>query len=179
MLYTRSNRLSNRFDNRLYRIYKHSTGCQTGLSNPFDNRFDNWLYRVYSQLSNLLYNPVWQLAALCKQTSNRLDVCLHDRLYRVNGVSRLSSMRLVNSRWATVSILCPKNVTTLSHYNSDTHESILIIFGTNVTEKVGNQKIFFIFRPHLTSVFLLPGETGNQEIVYFHLNAACFLGDCL
>jgi len=26
------NRLSNRFDNRLYRVYKHSTGCQTRLT---------------------------------------------------------------------------------------------------------------------------------------------------
>jgi len=25
-------RLSNRFDNRLYRVYKHSTGCQTRLT---------------------------------------------------------------------------------------------------------------------------------------------------
>jgi len=27
-----SNRLLNRFDNRLYRVYKHSTGCQTRLT---------------------------------------------------------------------------------------------------------------------------------------------------
>jgi len=32
-------------------------------------------------------------------------------------------------------------------------------------------KIYFIFPPHLTA---LPGETGNPEIAYFHLNAACF-----
>ena len=31
-LYTRYNRLSNRFDNRLYRVYKHLPGCQTGLT---------------------------------------------------------------------------------------------------------------------------------------------------
>jgi len=47
----------NRSDNRLYRVNKHPTGCQTGLynrlyarysrlSNPFDNWFDNRLYRV-------------------------------------------------------------------------------------------------------------------------------------
>jgi len=41
----------------------------------------------------------------------------------------------------------PKNVTTLSRYNSDKHELILIIFGTNVTEKVGNQSTLF---SHLT-----------------------------
>jgi len=28
--------------------------------------------------------------------------------------------------------------------------------------------------PRLTSASALPGETGNPEIVSFHLNAACF-----
>jgi len=27
-----SNRLSNGFDNRLYRVYKHLPGCETGLT---------------------------------------------------------------------------------------------------------------------------------------------------
>jgi len=35
--------------------------------------------------------------------------------------------------------------------------------------------MYFIFPPHLTNASTLPGETGNPEIVYFHLNAACFL----
>jgi len=30
--YTRHNQLSIRFDNRLYRVYEHSTGCQTRLA---------------------------------------------------------------------------------------------------------------------------------------------------
>jgi len=34
--------------------------------------------------------------------------------------------------------------------------------------------MYFIFRPHLTSASVLPGETGNLEIASFHLNAACF-----
>jgi len=38
---------------------------------------------------------------------------------------------------------CPKNVTNLSRYNSDICESILIIFGTNLAEKAGNQKVYF------------------------------------
>jgi len=68
--------------------------------------------------------------------------------------------------------LCPnKNVTTLSCHNSDIQELILIIFGTNVTEKVG----YFIFSPHLTSASELSGETGNPEITSFQLNAVCFL----
>jgi len=34
--------------------------------------------------------------------------------------------------------------------------------------------MYFIFPPHLTSASALPGETGNQEIASFHLNAAYF-----
>jgi len=36
-----------------------------------------------------------------------------------------------------------KNVTVLSHYNSNTHESILIIFNINVAEKMHNQKVLY------------------------------------
>jgi len=36
-----------------------------------------------------------------------------------------------------------KNITNLSRYNSDVHESILIIFGTSVTEKAGNQMVLY------------------------------------
>jgi len=35
-------------------------------------------------------------------------------------------------------------------------------------------KTYFIFPPHLTKTSALPGETGNQEIGSFHLNAVCF-----
>jgi len=31
---------------------------------------------------------------------------------------------------------CPKNVTALSHHNSDTHKPILIIYGRNIAQKV-------------------------------------------
>jgi len=34
--------------------------------------------------------------------------------------------------------------------------------------------MYFIFPPYLTNASVLPGETGNPEIVYFHLNAAFF-----
>ena len=37
-------------DNRLYRVNKHPTACQTELYNRFDNRFDNRLYRVNGAL---------------------------------------------------------------------------------------------------------------------------------
>jgi len=34
--------------------------------------------------------------------------------------------------------------------------------------------MYFIFPPHLTSASALPEETGNPEITFFQLNAACF-----
>ena len=63
-----------------------------------------------------------------------------------------------------------KNVTTLSRYNSDIHESILIIFGTNVPEKVGNQRCF-IFPPHLTSASVLPDEMKKDKTSSLSLSA--------
>jgi len=59
------------------------------MSNPFDNQFDNWLYHVYCQLSNRLYNPVWQpvertVAVRSTRLLNRLYNQFNNRLYRVN-----------------------------------------------------------------------------------------------
>ena len=68
-----------------------------------------------------------------------------------------------------------KNVpifTTCYNFYMCIHSSIATIFGTSVAEKVGNQNIFY-FPPHLTSASALPVETGNPEIVSFHLNVAC------
>ena len=36
-------------------------------------------------------------------------------------------------------------------------------------------KTYFIFSPHLTNPSALPRETGNPEIMSFHLNDAYFL----
>jgi len=48
-----------------------------------------------------------------------------------------------------------KNVPPVTCYNCDVHHSLMIIFGTNVTEKVGNQT-YFIFPSHLTSASAPP-----------------------
>jgi len=63
----------------------------------------------------------------------------------------------------------PKNVTTLFHYKSDIHESILIIFGTNqmLLRKYVIKKCFIfpphIFPPHLTSASVLHGEMKKDK----------------
>jgi len=50
------------------------------------------------------------------------------------------------------------------------HESILIIFGTNITEKVGNEQVLY-FLPHITNASALPGQMQNTKIATFHSNA--------
>ena len=49
------------------------------------------------------------------------------------------------SRWASAHILhlVSKNVPPLTCYNLDIHRSIMIIFGTSVTEKVGVQNVLY------------------------------------
>jgi len=70
----------------------------------------------------------------------------------------------------TEATLCPKKVTTLSRYNSDIHESILIIFGTNVLEKYAIKR-YFIFSPQPTSASALPGEMKKNKNSILSLNA--------
>jgi len=61
----------------------------------------------------------------------------------------------------------------LSYYDLYIHGSIVTIFGKMLPRKYAI-KMYFIFPRHLTSASALPAETGNPEIVSFHLNAACF-----
>ena len=55
-------------------------------------------------------------------------------------------------------------------YNIDTYEQILIFFGRNVTDKVGNQKCFDML-PQTTCASALPGKRGKHENHIFHSNA--------
>jgi len=52
-----------------------------------------------------------------------------------------------------------QKVPPLTYYTLDMHDSITIIFGRSVTEKVRNQN--FVFPPHLFSASALPCEIGN------------------
>jgi len=49
-------------------------------------------------------------------------------------------------RWKLYAV--SKNVTTLSHYNSDKHESIRIIFGVSVNKKVSSRKVLHFPTSH-------------------------------
>ena len=64
-------RLSNRIDNRLYRAYKHSSGCQT---------------RLRTGLTTGWIKPVGCLFTRYSRVLNRLYIHLDNRLYRVNEV---------------------------------------------------------------------------------------------
>ena len=65
---------------------------------------------------------------------------------------------------------CLKNVPPLACYNFDAHECILIFFGRNVTDKVGNQRCFTM-PPQITSSSALSGKTGKYKNRIFHSNA--------
>ena len=46
------------------------------------------------------------------------------------------------------STLCLKNIPDVFSYNSQKHCRIFIIFGRNITEKVGNQKMLYFSTSH-------------------------------
>ena len=60
-----------------------------------------------------------------------------------------------------------KNVPPLACYTFDAHEWILIFFGTNVTDKVSNQKTLY-YAPEITCASALPVKTGKHENHIFH-----------
>ena len=105
--FTRYNLLSNRFDNRLYRVYKHSTGCQTRLTTGLTNGWivytagcqtgcqtrlttgltTGWMF-VYTiqPVVKPVVQPVWQPVVSCKRgfsqhvfkVSATVQTCTHD-----------------------------------------------------------------------------------------------------
>ena len=91
--FTRYNRLSNRFHNRLYGVYKHSTGCQsrltTGLTNGCIVYTAGCQTCCITQLNEqwLFVQPVGCLFTRYSGLSNRLYNRFDNRLYRVNGIS--------------------------------------------------------------------------------------------
>jgi len=88
--FTRYNRLSSRIDNRLYRVHKHSTGCQThlttcltngcivytaccqtGCTTQLDNRLnEQWLF--VQPVVKLVVKRVWQPVECCEVDLVRL-----------------------------------------------------------------------------------------------------------
>ena len=67
-----------------------------------------------------------------------------------------------------------KNVPPLTCYNLDIHSSITIIFGTRVTEKVGNQNVLYF---PTSSNLCVCTTWGNRKpkIASFDLNSAYFI----
>jgi len=86
--FTRYNRLSNRlyngFNNQLYRVNKHSTGCPTGCqtSNRFDNRFDNRVERTATVRSTGCQTGLYNQFRFENRLYTRYSR-LSNRLYRV------------------------------------------------------------------------------------------------
>jgi len=77
---------------------------------------------------------------------------------------------------------CVSNqLTRVACYNFDTRELVLIIFWQKCHWESKQWKTlnFSTSPKFLTSVSVIPGETGNREIAPFHLNAACSLASML
>jgi len=72
--------------------------------------------------------------------------------------------------WCVVFTLCLKNVPHLTCYNFDAHECILIFFGRDVTDKVGNQKTHY----SATSKNLCFCTTWQNENHIFHSIGLCY-----
>ena len=107
--FTRYSLLSNRLYNRLYRVNKHPTGCQTGFDNRFDNRVERTAVRstgcqtgFYNRFDNRLYTRYNRL-------SNRFDNRFDNRLYRVNGASEFSAVFVFFQQYSTNSSFCSRS----------------------------------------------------------------------
>ena len=71
-----SNRFYNRFDNWLYRVNKHPTGCQAGLTTRLTT---GWMF-VYTiqPVVNTVVQSVWQPVVSCKWGMRHIqDLILH------------------------------------------------------------------------------------------------------
>jgi len=88
-LHTQYNRLSNPFDNRLYRVYKHPTGCQTLFVKPVvqPGLTTGW---TNSCSFNMVVKPVWQSIGCLFTRYSRLSNRIDNRFYRVNGVLQVT-----------------------------------------------------------------------------------------
>jgi len=82
----------------------------------------------------------------------------------------------------TVYTVSQKNVLPLACYNFDTHELILVFFGRNVTDKVGNQKTLYCATSN-NLCFCTTWQNGETRKSHFSLNwtvyAECTCGHCL
>jgi len=65
-LFTRYSQLYNRFDNRLYSVNKHLTGCQTGLTTGWIECSYTWYSRLWNLLSNVMAAQSNIGGALCE-----------------------------------------------------------------------------------------------------------------
>jgi len=66
-----------------------------------------------------------------------------------------------------------KNVPPLACYNFDAHEWILIFFGRNVTNKVGNQKTLY-YAGSNSLCFCTSWQNGETRNHIFHSTGLCY-----
>jgi len=67
-----------------------------------------------------------------------------------------------------------KNVPPVACYNFDAHEWILIFFGRNVTDKVGNQTTLYYATSNNLCFCTIPGKMRKHENHIFHSIRLCY-----
>jgi len=75
------------FDNRLYRVYKHSTGCQTRLTTGLTTGCVMYTIGCQTGCTTRFGNRLNEQSVRLTRLSNRLSNRFDSQLYRVNGVS--------------------------------------------------------------------------------------------
>ena len=73
---------------------------------------------------------------------------------------------------AAIYTVSQKNVPHLACYNFDAHEWILIFFGRNVTDKVGNQKMLY-YATSNNMCFCTTWQNAEHENHTFHSTGLC------
>jgi len=118
----RSTRLSNWVDNRLYRVNKHSTGCQTGLTT-------GWMF-VYTiqPVVKPVVQQVWQPAVSCKRGITQSVAKQLLKSWRTSETWTLSWCRGTCCRpladWRTAVWLCPGRTRRLPPWDAGTAAAV-------------------------------------------------------
>jgi len=99
----------------------------------------------------------WASAKLCGVVSSRDRAAIPFDIRRSNCLHRVS-----------------KNVPPLACYNFDAREWILIFFGRNVTDEVGNQKTLYYATSSNLCCFCTTCQMGKHENHIFHSIGLCY-----
>ena len=106
------------------------------------------------------------------QSSTGEQALSHSKVMHINTSFRdpnKSAQNVLHTR-QHYTLCLKKNVPPLVCYNFDTHEWILIFFGRNVTDKVGNQKTLYNATTSNNLCFCTTWQNGETRKSHYSLN---------